>query len=159
MLPRVLARPIATRSEQTERDSPTHVSVNIFVPATDIIETLSKTAHRAAMRLNVRSAVNPCLWLCGIISVPAIGSACVLTGPPQVAALGIAAFPLLIFSIGFIYFMLRDPDKLQSESYQIQKRALELISQKGRSIRISPTSIEAITNPAYKEIADRDSET
>ena len=103
--------------------------------------------------------MNPCLWLCGIVSVPAIAASCFLTGSLQIAALAIAAFPLLIFSIGFIYFMLRDPDKLQSENYQIQKRALELISQKGRSIRISPTSIEAITNPSYREIADRDSET
>lgn len=104
------------------------------------------------MRLNVRSAVNPCLWLCGIVSIPALVAACLTTGGVQIAAVSLASVPIVIFCIGFIYFMLKDPDKLQSESYQIQKRALELISQKGRSIPIAPTSIEAITNPAFPRL-------
>jgi hypothetical protein len=46
-----------------------------------------------------------------------------------------------------VYFMLEEPDRLQSEEHVIQKRALALIEEKGGSIPLSPTSIAAITNP------------
>jgi hypothetical protein len=59
----------------------------------------------------------------------------------------VAAAPILASVIGFLYFMIRDPQRLQSEDYQIRHETLEFIRQKGSSLEISPLSLEAITNP------------
>jgi hypothetical protein len=44
------------------------------------------------------------------------------------------------------------PDKLQSEEYQIRRETLELIRQKGSSLEVIPSSLEAITNPVIENI-------
>jgi hypothetical protein len=51
-------------------------------------------------------------------------------------------------AIGFIFLLIFDRDKLQSEDYQIRKRSLELIGQKGQKFTVTATSIQAITNPS-----------
>ena len=43
---------------------------------------------------------------------------------------------LLLAGLGFVVFLLRDPDKLQSEDYQIRKRTLEMIGEKGGNGRL-----------------------
>jgi hypothetical protein len=48
--------------------------------------------------------------------------------------------------------MIFDRDKLQSEEYQLRKRSLELIYEKGQEFPVNPTSIELITNPNYPQI-------
>ena len=107
------------------------------------------------MKLRVRSALNPCLWLCGIVSLPCFAGSIYTIGTIQIILASVGAIPVVIFGIGFLYFMMNDPDKLQSEEYQIQKKALELIEEKGGRIPISPTSIVAITNPQTKAIGSR----
>jgi len=57
---------------------------------------------------------------------------------------------LIVF--GFLFLLLFDRDKLQSEDYQIRKQSLELIQEKGQEFPISTTSIEAITNPEIKKL-------
>jgi len=55
--------------------------------------------------------------------------------------------------LGFFYFMIFAPDKLQSEDYQIRHETLELIKQKGSSVEIEPSSLHAIANPAHARLA------
>jgi len=56
---------------------------------------------------------------------------------------------MAVTSIGFFYFMLRDPGKLQSEGYQLRHEALQMILQrKTGELTIDPTSLPATTNPA-----------
>jgi hypothetical protein len=43
--------------------------------------------------------------------------------------------------------MFFDPDRLQSESFQLRKQALELIEEKGSLAIIDASSIEVISNP------------
>lgn len=44
----------------------------------------------------------------------------------------LAFIPLVLAGIGFVVLLLRDPDQLQSEEYQIRKRTLEMIGEKGQ---------------------------
>jgi hypothetical protein len=118
----------------------------------DLFERFTQSAQEAVMKLRVRSALNPCLWLCGIVTLPSLAGAVYTTGAIQIILALIAGAPVLIFGVGFLFFMTKDPDKLQSEEYQIQKMALELIEEKGGRIPISPTSIVAITNPNVKAL-------
>ena len=55
----------------------------------------------------------------------------------------------LLSACGFIYFAISDPDKLRSEQYELRKTALSMIEEKGDSIPIEATSVEAIANLGY----------
>jgi hypothetical protein len=57
--------------------------------------------------------------------------------------------------LGFLYFMIFDPHRLQSEEYQIRHETLELIRQKGSTVELTPSSLEAIANPVHAQIRDR----
>ena len=85
-------------------------------------------------RLRVKSALNPVLWLCAVVTVPVIGFATFAKGPTWlVVCLVVLAFlPMALVGIGFVVLLLRDPDKLQSEEYQIRKQTLEMIGEKGQ---------------------------
>lgn len=85
-------------------------------------------------RLRVKSALNPALWLCAVVTVPLAGLATFVEGPTwlMVCLVVLAFLPPVLASIGFVIFLFRDPDKLQSEEYQIRKRTLEMIGEKGQ---------------------------
>ena len=109
-------------------------------------DTIIARASHAVERLSVRSALNPMLWLCGIVTVPSLVVASVLAAVPlwlEILAVG----PVAVASIGFLFLLFFDRDKLQSESYQLRKQALELIEEKGDLHVIDASSIEVISNP------------
>ncbi len=115
------------------------------------LNTLSQTLS-AAGKLRVRSALNPALYFL-LIGVPAglyllgIGGGIL----PAVIGAMLICIPIVVFAVGFIYFMIKDPDKLRSEEYELRKTALTMIEQKGGAISIVETSVEAIANPHYQE--------
>lgn len=113
------------------------------------------SAGSAAFQLNVKSALNPILWALGIITVPSIIVSLFATGGAQVALIILAFVPAVTFVISYLLLLFRDPDKLQSEHYQIQKKTLDLIEQKGEGFQIKPISIEAISRPQYEAIQAR----
>lgn len=117
-------------------------------------KSVTSRASEAAERLNVRSALNPALWLCGIVTIPALVAASVMQKAPLwLEALAIA--PVALACIGFLFFMCFDRDKLQSESYQLRKRALEVIEEKGGSIQLlSADDLQLITNPDLPLLTD-----
>lgn len=108
-------------------------------------------------RLRVRSALNPALWLCAIVTSPIVMVALFSNNVPIWIIL-IACAPVALAVIGFIYFLLRDPDKLQSEDYQLRKRSLELIEEKGDLQPIVADTLVAIANPQKKLLASKDQE-
>jgi hypothetical protein len=95
---------------------------------------------QAGGRLKVRSALNPILWLCAIVSGPALIIALFRSPPPTWFIVAIF-LPISAAVFGFIFLLLFDRDKLQSEEYQLRKRSLELIEQKGSE----PIVIDAAT--------------
>ena len=89
-------------------------------------------------RLRVRSALNPVLWLCAIVTIPCVMAYGWASDKP-VWLLVLAFAPVIVALAGFVFLLFVDRDKLQSEEYQIRKQSLELIQQKG-----DPTAIEAV---------------
>ena len=96
--------------------------------------------------MRVRSALNPTLWLCGIITIPVLVAGALHPNlSTWIVAIGCA--PVVVALFGFMFLLFFDRDKLQSEEYQIQKRSLEFAQQKGdpKPLTIDPSSV--IKNP------------
>ena len=109
-----------------------------------IREAIVTRVMEAGGRLRVRSALNPILWLCGIISAPAIIS-CAVIGQPPTWLIVLAGAPIGTAIIGFLFLLLFDRDKLQSEEYQIKKLQLEIIEEKGKPpIDVSAIDIQTL---------------
>lgn len=101
----------------------------------------------AGGRLRVRSALNPALWLCAIVVAPALLLVWRLGGTPSTWLLVLVFAPVITAIVGFLFLLFFDRDKLQSEEYQLRKRSLELIQEKGDPFPVLGASIQAITNP------------
>lgn len=99
-------------------------------------------------RVSVKSALNPILWLCGIISFPLL-SVAAYQGNPSLWLIVIGAAPVGVAIVGYLFLLLFDRDRLQSEDYQLRKQSLELIQEKGQPFPISAPSIESISNPRH----------
>ena len=115
-----------------------------------MLDSLVHSAHSAARSLRVRSALNPMLWLTGIVTPVCFTAAYALASVPPLCwtLVGLGALPILATCAGFGYFVLRNPAKLQSEDYQLRHESLQLIQARGGPIPLEMTSITAIANPA-----------
>jgi len=102
---------------------------------------------QAGERLRVRSALNPALWLCAIVTIPAIAASTFGARAVPTWLIVLAYAPVACAVLGFAFLLLFDRDKLQSEDYQLRKQSLDLIQQKGDAFPITPTSLDAIANP------------
>lgn len=118
----------------------------------EIFERLTRLAEQALSRLRVSSALNPCLWLCALAIPFGIVGAIWTTGIVQIACLTLVFIPVAIFAIAYMYFMFVSPDKLRSEEYELRRVALSLIEEKGGSIPVAVSSVEAIANYDYKAL-------
>jgi hypothetical protein len=105
----------------------------------------------AGGRLRVKSALNPILWLCAIISGPAaVGFSFKVDSPTYLIVM--AYLPVVTAICGYVYFMIYDPDKLQSEEYQLKKMSLEMIEQKGVPEPIPNLVEQAVENPQLRQL-------
>jgi hypothetical protein len=110
---------------------------------------MAQVAQSAAERLQVRSALNPALWLCAISAPLCLGFAYLFRDVPEVRNWLLAGglVPIGVACLGFVCFAILRPEKLQSEEYQLRHESLQLIQQKSGRIALNPASIEAIANP------------
>lgn len=106
----------------------------------------------AASRLTVKSALNPVLWTLGIVEIPSITAAMILDETPWWLIV-VIFFPLALFGFGFLYLLINDPDKLQSEEYQLQKKQLDIVENKGwgSPLIIQPDELDQGTDPKQIE--------
>ena len=100
-------------------------------------------------KLRVRSALNPVLWLCFVISMPGILLLAVVESFPSWAVFAICS-PIVVACAGYLILLFKDSDKLQSEEYQINKQLLELAQEKGASIPELLLSEKLLPNPDAK---------
>lgn len=91
---------------------------------------IAAKAIEAGEKLRVRSALNPVLWLCAIITIPGLISIQFMK-PPPAWLIALICFPVGTAIFGFLVLLFIDRDKLQSEDFQLKKRSLELMEQKG----------------------------
>lgn len=91
------------------------------------LEAILKTFTSRIGVVKVVNALNPLLWLTAAVT-PISLLAAVLIGDPtaRLAALGVAALPVLTTAIGYFLLLFRDPDRLQSEEYQLKQLEIRL---------------------------------
>ena len=95
------------------------------MPILDSKDMFSRALGHVLEKLRVRSALNPALWFCGIISAPALTISLVKYDNGTPVWLKVIIFgPVCLVTIGFLFLLLFDRDKLQSESFQIQKMSI-----------------------------------
>jgi len=94
----------------------------------------------AGGRLKVRSAINPMLWLCAIITTPSL-LAFALRSNSSRWLLVFAFAPEAAAILGFLFLLAFDRDYLQSEEFQLRKMEIERIEEKGKPA-VDPTSLQ-----------------
>lgn len=109
-------------------------------------------------KLRVKSALNPILWLCGIVVIPGVWMASRQESEVPTWLIVLIFLPVSVALVGFLFLLFFDRDKLQSEDYQIRKQSLELIQEKGDPVPIRAASLEGITNPRRAQIDDKNVE-
>ncbi|MDX7854330.1 MULTISPECIES: hypothetical protein [Aeromonas] len=112
----------------------------------DIKDLMASRAIEAGGRLKVQSALNPVLWMCAIISVPALFISGFSDNPPPWIAYAVFG-PICTAILGFFILLIFDRDKLQSEDYQIKKKSLEIYEQKGMKSPLQLSSSNDIGTP------------
>ena len=110
----------------------------------------------AAERLLVRSALNPVLWLCAIVTVPCVALAALSDDPPRWLIV-LAYGPVVLVSIGFIFLLIFDRGKLQSEDFQLRTRVLELMMEEKGGLPESTRRAlrDVIPNPEVRRLSQR----
>jgi hypothetical protein len=124
----------------------------------DVVERVARLSQGAAQRLLVRSALNPMLWLAGV-GAPVCFTFAYLFHDIEFARnllLVVGTLPILFTCIGFCYFVLIKPEKLQSEDFQIRQQTLQIIQHKAGRINIDTSALESIANMAVRQIAKRE---
>ncbi|WP_421920102.1 hypothetical protein [Marinifilum sp.] len=116
-------------------------------------ENIAAKVIESGGKLSVKSALNPILWLCAIITIPSLIAVPFIENTPTWLVILIIA-PVLTAILGFLFLMLFDRDKLQSEEYQLKKRSLDLIQVKGQDkpTLIDAEEVNAIVNPELGQI-------
>lgn len=70
----------------------------------------------------------------------------------------IASVPIALAALGFCVLLFFDRDKLQSEEFQLVKRTLEMIEEKGNGRTLQQRLMEVIANPEKSTDGGKDGE-
>ena len=99
---------------------------------------------KAGGRLRVLSAVNPGLWL-SLLTVTGYTTAVAADRAPAwpLAVAMLAAVAATVYA--FVYFSWADPDRLHSEAYQLSKRAMIMVEDKGTKKQIADTAANVLS--------------
>ena len=121
-----------------------------------MLETLHKLGHAATARIVVRNALNPALWLCGIVTPTCFVAAHSFREHPALMwfIIIVGIMPIVVACGMCVGFALFSPRHLQSEDYQIRHEALQIIQQKSGEIPVKSPSLEAIANPGHATLAN-----
>lgn len=109
-------------------------------------------AQSAATKITVKSALNPLLWLSGILTPTCFIAALCFRNIEQIRNILIYAglFPMGLVGLAYLFFMLFDRDRLHSEEFQLKK--LGII--RGRNIGELPNAEALPSIPKPKEIEE-----
>ena len=124
----------------------------------DLIQAVARLSQGAAQRLQVRSALNPLLWLSVSVGIICLSFAYVFRDYVFLRNL-LAVFGCLPGGVSCligVYFAMKHPEKLQSEDYQIKQQTLHVIEQKAGSIKLAPAALESIIQTATRRLESGD---
>ena len=91
--------------------------------------------------------MRPLLTLAGILSAGLCGSALGKFEPGVWIFGGLLTGTVGLFGGAYVYFMRKDPNRLQTESFLARMNAMDLLRQKGGNLTVGPGDLEALSNP------------
>ena len=120
----------------------------------DVYRQLSSFGHAATGRRVVKSAMTPLVTLTLIVTPTCIAGAYAFREKDALCLLLVIAglLPPFVALLAYVFFALRDPDRLHSEDYRIKARVLQITEAKGGRLAINPVDLADIANP-YPEVA------
>ena len=99
-------------------------------------------------KITVKSAVNPSLWACAVISTPLFILANKDDNKLAIAFFIIATIPVISFFLSYVYLLFKNPDYLRSEDYQIKAESLKLLGSKDNPLQAGANDVvSVVTNP------------
>ena len=81
----------------------------------------------AVERVKTSGSLNPLLWLCGIVTLPAFVLMIFSNGWPQIFYACISAVVIISALLAYGYLIVRDPDRVQSEEYQLDRYKISVL--------------------------------
>lgn len=118
----------------------------------NIFENYGNHTDRVTEGLNVKSVLNPILWLCGITTPICFIAAYFFNDNSliQNSLILVGSLPIVVGCFSFVYFSFKDPNKLQSEDYQLKHETLKIIQTKSISVEVDAISLERLTTGTQK---------
>jgi hypothetical protein len=112
---------------------------------------LKRLIERAAV-VKVNNALNPLLWLTAVVTPISAGLAAYTLGSAlSLALFCLACAPVALSALAYFLFLFRDPDRLQSEEYQLKQKHIELF-QKGHETPIIIDETEGMSRNQAQRI-------
>lgn len=102
----------------------------------------------AAERIKVKSALTPILWLCAI-TLPIL-ILVVKQENPATWKIIISVAPVTVAVLGFLFLLIFDRNKLQSEEYQLNRQYMEMIEDKEQIVPMLAMFASSISKPQGK---------
>lgn len=97
----------------------------------EIVKILSE--HNAKMSGGKKNVLSPLIWAFSVVLMALLVSAHLRIDTTIVYVLiGVLCLIVVAFTVGFFYFMIKDPERLQSEKYRIEKKRLDIEARKDK---------------------------
>ena len=114
----------------------------------DIFSRLTLRSQQSLGRYAVKSAMTPIFWICAVVSPSFIAGSYLTQGTFLSYLFGVVAvIPAIVACVGFVYFALKDPDRLQSEEHREATRAFDISESKGGKLKLTASDLVNIINP------------
>ena len=125
-----------------------------------MLRDLSHNAQQAAGRVVVRSALNPLLWLCAIVSIPCFVLAFFAEEDRGLmwAMFTVGGLPIVVACGLAVKFAISNPEKLQSEDFQLRQQSLQMLQGTNDRTVIDTNAVVAIANPMLETKNDEGNE-
>lgn len=99
-----------------------------------------------AQQVAVKSAVNPSLWACVVISIPLFFLASRTENWLSVASFIVALIPVGAFAFSYLYLLFKNPEYLRSEEYQLRMNSMRLLGDKDNPLHADAEDIVSVIN-------------
>ena len=111
------------------------------------LRVLAVLIREGLASLKHRTAVQPLLWACAVVTVPCFWIATKTDGWLRVLIASVGSIPVILLAIAYIFFMLKAPERLHSEEFQLKSRSLATVESKGGIVSIKPLDLAPTSDP------------
>lgn len=113
-----------------------------------VVEWLKRYAEMVAKSgVYKASALTPLLWLNLLVTVPCIIASFQLTTAFRWAPFVLACIIVLYTLVAYTLLVRIDPRLVQSEKFQREMRALDIVAERGGQVAINPVNLPLSQNP------------